>query len=396
MNNKRIIYLDNAATSWPKPEAVYNVLGEFLKTRGANPGRSGHRMAVATERAIDETRKLVADFIGAGDPDRIIFTLNCTDALNIAIQSILKSGDNVLTTVLEHNSVSRPLEMLKKKRNISVTKLLPLESGYIDPQEVKSKITKNTSLIVLTHASNVIGTVQPIKEIAEIARARGIPLLIDAAQTVGVIDINVEEDNITLLAFPAHKGLLGSPGVGCLYVSPSVEIEPLRHGGSGTNSALIEHPDEYPHHLEAGTPNTVGIAALGEGIKYLNQKRVDIETEIKLICRLIDGLRSIDDIKLHKCDYNRPIVPTVSVTVKNFSPDEVAAILDDDFGIACRAGLHCAPFTHKWLGTFSEGTVRFSIGPFNTDGDIDAVLSALKEITKNPPSLGEKGGLEEK
>ncbi len=355
-------------------------MGDFLKKNGGNPGRAGHKMAIAAERKVEECRKLVADFVGAGDPRRIIFTLNCTDAINIALNGVIKENSHIITSILEHNSVLRPLEELKKKRNITVTKVKPNNDGYITTVAIEEVLQKNTSLIVITHASNVIGTIQPIEEIALLAKKHDILLLVDAAQTVGVIPINVEKLNIPLLAFPGHKGLLGPTGMGCLYVAEAVEVEPLRYGGSGMDSSLIFHPKEYPYHLEAGTPNTAGIAGLLEGIKYLKENFREIKVREKMLTeRLFEGLKNIDGVTIYK--YHRLKVGTVSITLKNLTTDELGALLDEEFNIAVRSGLHCAPYTHKWLGTFPDGTVRFSIGPFNTEEEIDTAIEAVKDIS---------------
>jgi len=377
-----MIYLDNASTSFPKPDVVYEKMTSFLKTAGANPGRAGHRMAVAAERAINEVRNRIVKFIGGRDPERIIFTLNATDALNIAIKGALKSGDHVITSHLEHNSISRPLKRLEENGLISITRVAFDGDGFIDPEDIERAITPRTRLIALTHASNVIGTVQPIGEVGRIARERDLLFLVDAAQTAGAIPINVSEDFIDLLAAPGHKSLLGPPGTGFLYVGERADLRPFREGGTGGDSASRLQPEQLPFRLEGGTPNTAGIAALGEAIGFIERQGIEKirNHEIELIARLIDGLSENPCVTVFGSrDLTRHASP-VSFNVEGISPEEVGAILDESFDIATRTGLHCAPYTHEMLGTSPAGTVRVSPGPFNTQEDVDLLISAVNEI----------------
>lgn len=379
---KKIIYFDNAATSWPKPVSVYKKMDEFIRKWGANPGRAGHRMAVGAERIIEETRHQTAQFFAIKDYQRIIFTLNCTDSLNIGIKGLLKRGDHVITTYLEHNSVSRPLEGLVKKGIITVTRINHSEDGFIDLQELNKAFSPQTKLVVIVHGSNVIGSLQPIREIGKISKEKGAIFMVDAAQTAGVIPIDVEKDNIDLLAFPGHKALFGPPGTGGLYVAPRVDLEPWREGGSGVDSEAELQPKELPFKLEGGTINTVGIAGLGAGITFIQKEGIEKvrQHEMELTKYLLEKLSEMRKVIIYDSGDGEMRIGTVSFNVEGLSPAEVGAILDESFGIACRTGLHCAPSTHKKLGTFPEGTVRFSLGYFNTREEVDFAMNSLTKI----------------
>jgi len=379
----KIIYFDNAATSWPKPEPVYESLGSFLREKGANPGRSGHRMAQAAERAIDGTRNLVSSFLGVGSPERIIFTLNCTDALNIAIHGTVKKSSHVITTSLEHNSVTRVLNELRERKSVEITIIEPSEEGYIDPDNIRKSIRKNTSLIAINHGSNVTGALQDAGETALISRKKGIPFLLDAAQSAGAAPLDLGALGVSLCALPGHKGLLGPTGTGILYVSEDLEISSFRQGGTGTDSASPRHPDKYPFHLEAGTPNTSGIAALGEGIRYVADNFDSIiKREKELLGFLLEELGKTGGIRVYGPRSSEKRVGTISLNAEGWSPDDLGAVLDENFNIAVRTGLHCAPGAHRGLGTFPEGTVRVSCGPFNTEEEAEKLLSALREAVK--------------
>jgi len=379
---KKIIYFDNAATSWPKPVSVYRKMDEFIRKWGANPGRAGHRMAVGAERIIEETRYQTAQIFGIKDHRRIIFTLNCTDSLNIGIKGLLRKGDHVITTYLEHNSVSRPLEGLVKKGIITVTRANHTEEGFIDLQELNKAFTSKTRLVVVVHGSNVIGSLQPIREIGKISKEKGAIFMVDAAQTAGVIPIDVERDNIDLLAFPGHKGLFGPPGTGGLYVASRVDLEPWREGGSGVDSESEVQPEALPFKLEGGTINTVGVAGLGAGITFIEKEGIEKigQHEMELTKYLLEKLSNIRKVRIYGPQDGERRIATVSFNIEGFSPAEVGAILDESFGIACRTGLHCAPHTHRKLGTFPEGTVRFSMGYFNTKEEVDFAIDSLNEI----------------
>lgn len=377
-----MIYLDNAATTFPKPEIVYKAMDTFYRTLGANPGRSGHKMAVAAEKEIEDTRNVTARLFAIKDVNRFIFTFNATDAINMGIKGLLKPGDHAITTYLEHNAVSRALNGLEKRNIITVTKIKNSSDGLIEPDDIKNAITSKTRLIVMSHAPNVLGTIQPIREIGKIAQEKNVIFMVDAAQTAGVCEIDVTKDYIDMLAFTGHKGPLGPTGTGGLYVGNRVTLEPWREGGTGFEPASLSQPEELPYKLESGTPNTVGIAGLRAGIEYvLSRGTGTIRThEQKLTERLIRAFKGDQRFVLYgTTDISRK-VGILSMNIKGYKPTEVGAILDQSFDIAVRPGLHCAPFAHQQLGTFPDGTVRISPGCFNTDEDIDSLIKALDKI----------------
>lgn len=377
-----MIYLDNAATTFPKPEIVYKTMDTFYRTLGANPGRSGHKMAMLAEKEIEDTRNVIARLFGIKDPGRFIFTFNATDAINMGIKGLLKSGDHVITTYLEHNAVSRALYGLEKRKVITITKARNSVEGFIDPDDIKSAIKPNTKLIVISHAPNVLGTIQPIQEIGNIARENNVIFMVDAAQTTCVCEIDVNKSYVDMLAFTGHKGPLGPTGTGGLYVGERVNLEPWREGGTGFEPASLSQPEELPFKLESGTPNTVGIAGLRAGIEYVLSKGIsNIRThEQKLIKILINALEHDRRFILYgTADINKK-VGILSINIRGYKPLEVGAILDQSFNIAVRPGLHCAPFAHQMLGTFPDGTVRISTGLFNTEDDINQLIKALNKI----------------
>jgi len=377
-----MIYLDNAATSWPKPESVYKMMDEFLREKAGNPGRGSHSMAVAAQEVIEETRLLIVRLINAPEKERIIFTLNCTDALNLGLKGLLKPGDHVITSCMEHNSVARPLRKLEQQ-GVKITRLLPSpEKGFISPRDLQKAITKETKLVVVIHASNVNGVIQPIEEYGEIARKRGLILMVDAAQTAGNFPIDVQASNIDLLAFSGHKGLLGPPGTGVLYVGERVNLDSLREGGTGSYSELEEQPFTLPYRYESGTLNSVGISGLGAGVKYIFSEGLERIRgyEQYLTRRLIEGLSDIPGLTLYKAEDSSNQAPIISFNIEGNEPGEVGAILDQAFDIKVRTGLHCAPAAHKTLGTYPLGTIRLSPGYFNTVEDIDLTLEALEKI----------------
>lgn len=377
-----MIYLDNAATSFPKPESVYQALDRFARESLANPGRAGHKMALAAERCLDDGRHVLNQFFHGVSPDRFIFTLNCTDALNMAFKGVLHDGDHVVTSDLEHNSVSRPLRAMEKAGRITLTRLSADAGGTIDPDAVKKALTPKTKMVALTHASNVLGAVQPIGEIGRIVREAERLFLVDCAQTAGVIPIDVQAMNIDLLAFPGHKSLMGPTGTGALYVGRRAKVGAWREGGTGGDSSSETQPTEFPYFLEGGTPNVLGVAGLIAGIKWVEQQGPDKihAHEAALVERLWQRLDEIGGFEIfgHR-DHDRR-VGTISFRCEALPAPEIGGILDQAFDIAIRPGLHCAPYVHKAIGTFPDGAVRVSPGPFNTEADIDALAAALKEI----------------
>jgi cysteine desulfurase / selenocysteine lyase len=377
-----MIYLDNAATSFPKPEAVYQALDRFARQSLANPGRAGHKMAIEAERALDDTRHLMNQFFHGEGKERFVFTLNCTDALNMAFKGVLNEGDHVITTNLEHNSVSRPLRAMELAGRIGLTRVKADSGGTVDPDVIRQAITPRTRLVAMTHASNVLGTVQPIMEIGEMARGRDLLFLVDAAQTAGVLPIDVQLMRIDLLAFPGHKSLLGPTGTGALYVGPRARVGAWREGGTGGDSASETQPRELPYFLEGGTPNVLGVAGLAAGIKYVQERGLDKihAHEVGLCQRLWQKLEEIGCYEVfgHRNVSRR--VGTLSFRSAALPAAEIGGILDQAFQIAIRPGLHCAPYVHRAIGTFPDGTVRVSPGPFSTEEDVDQLAAALAEI----------------
>jgi cysteine desulfurase / selenocysteine lyase len=379
-----MIYLDNAATSFPKPEVVYQTLDRFARTSLANPGRAGHRMAVEAEQALDAARHSLNQFFRGEAPERWVFTHNCTDGLNLAIKGILSPGDHVITTDLEHNSISRPLEALRKAGVVSLSRIKS-EAGYVDPGEIKKAIVRETSLVAMTHASNVLGTVQPIEAIAAIVREAGALLLVDAAQTAGVVPIDLRAVPIDMLAFPGHKGLYGPTGTGALYVGPRTDgrIRSWREGGTGGDSTSPTQPAELPYLLEGGTPNVLGISGLAAGVAWVAENGAENlrQKEVALLERVVDWARNTEGWRLAGRWEPAAHVAALSLIVPEaISPQDVGAILDTSFDIAIRPGLHCAPYIHRALGTYPRGTIRLSPGAFNTSEDIQAFIDALRQI----------------
>jgi cysteine desulfurase family protein len=377
-----MIYLDNAATSYPKPEPVYLALDQFARTSLANPGRAGHKMALAAERSLDDARHLLNVLFNGEAPERFAFTLNCTDALNMAFKGVLQDGDHVVTTDLEHNSVSRPLRRMELDGHITLTRVKADGGGTIDPDDVRRAITPKTRLVALTHASNVLGTVQPVAEVGRIVRERGALFLVDAAQTAGVVPIDVRAMQIDLLAFPGHKSLMGPTGTGALYAGPRAEVRAWREGGTGGDSSSETQPRDLPYFLEGGTPNVLGVAGLAAGVEWVQEQGLDAtqKHEATLCERLWRRLDEIGGFEVFGHRDGTKRVGTLSFRSEALPAAELGGILDQAFEIAIRPGLHCAPYIHRALGTHPEGTVRVSPGPFNTAEDIDALARALAEI----------------
>ena len=382
---KDLIYLDNAATTYPKPKEVLDFMFNFYRDKGINPGRSSYDASWEVEDMVYETRQALMKFFNGGTvPDRLVFSYNASDSLNIAIQGILKNGDHAICTTLEHNSVLRPLYVLSQKKQIKVDYIPFGDQGYVDPDNFKAMITNKTRLVVVNHGSNVIGTVQPIREIGKICRERGVTFLVDAAQTAGMIPIDMEKDNIDIVAFTGHKSLFGPTGIGGMYVREGIELEPLRFGGTGVKSAVKTHLPEYPFRLECGTLNILGVAGLYEGQKFLS--RTGIETvhkhEMKLLKLLIKGLKDVPGVKLFYPDSVDQRCPVLSFLINGYSPGDVGTFLDVDYNIATRTGLQCAPLVHDSIGTAPKGTVRFSIGYYNSEKEIKIAIDAVKELSE--------------
>jgi len=379
-----MIYFDNAATTWPKPEAVYKAADYFMRELGANPGRSGHRMALAAGQIIVDARNLVAKLFNVPDPSLVIFTLNTTEALNLGIKGLLKPGDHVITSSLEHNSVVRPLETLRNK-GIELTKLTTSGSSGLLPEQVEEAIKENTKLIILTHASNVTGVINPIREIGKIARDRGVLFMVDSAQTAGVFPIDVQAMGIDLLAFAGHKGLLGPQGVGGLCISKDLQLTPLKEGGTGSNSESLLQPDKSPDRYESGTSNTPGLAGLAAGIQFISEIGLEQirEKERILTERLLSGLKLIPKVIVYGPPLGTERSSVISFNIEGVDPSEVSLVLDQSFEIATRSGLHCAPDAHRTIGTLPKGTVRLSLGYFNTVEEVDKCLEAVSTISEN-------------
>ncbi|MCS7021213.1 MAG: aminotransferase class V-fold PLP-dependent enzyme [Gemmataceae bacterium] len=380
-----MIYLDNAATSYPKPSSVYEAMDHFARHHLANPGRAGHKMALTAEHTLDNARHRLNRFFNGRSPERWIFTLNGTDALNIAIKGVLRDGDHVVTTNVEHNSVSRPLVALAEAGRITLTRVSADGVGWVDPAAIEAAMTSRTRLVVVTHASNVVGTIQPITEIGRLVRSRDALFLVDAAQTAGVVSIDVQAMCIDLLAFPGHKGLLGPTGTGALYVGPRAEaiIRPWREGGTGGDSSSPTQPRELPYYLEGGTPNVLGIAGLIAGLDFVESQGPERlrQHEIALCEKVRHTLSALPGFDVFGPADPAQRVGTLSFRHHSLPAGDLAAILDQSFDIAVRPGLHCAPYIHRHLGTYPEGTVRISPGPFTSENEIDRLLAALQEIT---------------
>lgn len=381
MKQARSVYLDNAATTYPKPEPVYEAVESFMRGVGGSAGRSGHRRAVETGRMVFRTRELVARLLGVGDPLRVAFTKNATEALNTAIWGLLERGDHVVTTSMEHNSVMRPLRAAGRLGvNTSVVRCAP--DGTLDPALVESELRAETALVVVNHVSNVTGTILPVADVAAITRARGIPLLVDAAQSAGRLPVRFDRDGIDLLAFAGHKELFGMQGTGGLCVREGLDVRPTCFGGTGSSSSLLEQPEDMPDRLESGTLNAVGLAGLGAGVEFIEAEGVDRvrARELGLLARLMAGLEEIPGIKTFGPRAIEDRVGIIPMTLTRTWPPDAAAILDSRYDIATRAGLHCSPLAHRTIGTAETGALRVSLSFMNTEQDVDYLLHALKEM----------------
>jgi cysteine desulfurase family protein len=379
----KTIYFDNAATSWPKPDAMIKAMADFNANVGANPGRSGHRLSIEAGRIIFNARERLASLLGADDPMSVVFTRNATEAVNTVIRGLLHAGDHVITSSMEHNSVMRPLRAMEKT-GVELSVIKCSEEGFLLPDNIIRAIKKNTKLIIMTHASNVTGTIMPVADIAKVARERGFIFCVDAAQSAGSIPINVIKDNIDILVFTGHKSLYGPQGTGGFYICKGLEktIEPLERGGTGSRSEFEEQPEFMPDKFESGTPNTIGIAGLGAGVLYVSTIGVEIirKKEMALTELFINGIRHLKGVKIYGALDPIKRTAVVSFTIDGISPSDISYRLDEGYGIMSRPGLHCAPAAHRTIGTFPEGTVRFSFGAFTTEEEIEIAVRAIEEI----------------
>jgi cysteine desulfurase family protein len=383
---ENLIYLDNAATAWPKPEKVYEFAHSFYRSTGVNPGRSGFDLAIEAGNIIEDLRQRLTGFFG-GDvdaPERLCYSYNATDALNLVIQGLLSKGDHVVTTNLEHNSVIRPVNHLVRDAGVEATFLPFNGQGFVEPDFVKDAIRPNTKLVVVNHGSNVLGTIQPIKEIGQVCKEHGILFATDTAQTAGVVPIDMHDMNIDVVTFTGHKSLMGFTGIGGVCVRKDVEIRQTRSGGTGVRSAYPFHLEEYPFRLEYGTPNMLGVASLWAGQDFIESEG-GVEKiharEMDLARRMVEGFRELDNVIIYGCEDMENHLSTVTVNIEGMEAGDVGIMLDVDFDIATRTGLHCAPLVHEQIGTMPiHGGVRFSIGAFNTASDVDAAIHAMAEI----------------
>jgi len=381
-----MIYFDNPATTWPKPPQVKEAMNRFMEEVGANPGRSGHFRSIDAARIVFETREALSVLFRVKDSSRIVFTLNATESINLALKGLLKPGDHVITSSMEHNSVMRPLRYLEKK-GVELTVAPCLDDGTLHAEEVERRIQSRTTMVVLNHASNVTGSLLPIEEVGLIARKYNLLFLVDAAQTAGAYPIDIEKGGIDLLAFTGHKSLYGPQGTGGLVIGERIkekEMVPLKQGGTGSRSEFEEQPDFLPDCFESGTPNGVGLAGLLAGVQFVLGRGVEKirRSEMALVNKLIRGLGNIPRVKLYGPELQEHRIATVSLTFSHLTPSDGTSRLEKEFGILCRPGLHCAPAAHHTLGTFPEGTIRFGLSAFNTEAEIETAIQAVSLISK--------------
>lgn len=376
------LYFDNAATSCPKPPEVRAAVLRYLDDVGASAGRGAYREAREAGAILDRCRAALARLLNGGRPEQVVFTLNCTDALNLGLKGCLRDGDHVVTTWMDHNSILRPLHHLEERGLVSVTRVRASPVGVVDPLRIREAITPKTRLVAMLHGSNVAGSLQPVAEVAEICRSRGVLLLVDAAQTLGTVPIDVRALGVDLLAFPCHKGLMGPTGTGGLWISERVDLRPLREGGTGSKSEDAVQPPFLPDRYEAGSHNLLGIAGLLGALEFIGRMGIESIAAHKrmLIARFLEGFAAIPGIVLHGPRDPARKVAVFSISVPGADPLAFGRRLDDEAGVKVRSGLHCAPFAHRTLGTWPGGTVRFSPGFFTTAGDVDAALDAVRRL----------------
>jgi len=378
-----MIYFNNAATSFPKPESVYQAVDDFFRNQGMNPGRSGSAGKIDAGRMIFEAREKTAEFFSIDNSANLVFNSGTTEALNTVIKGVLKKGDHVITSKIEHNSVIRPLERLKAEKDIEVDYIdFDQKSAEVDYQALENAVRENTKLIIVSHASNVLGTVNDLERIGNFAAAEDIFFLVDAAQTAGLIPIDVERMKIDFLAVPGHKSLFGPPGVGALYVRDQKALLPLKEGGTGSNSLSIAQPKIMPDYLEAGTLNTSGIIGLKAGIEFIESKGINNihQKEMSLLKKIIDGLTAIPGIKVYGRKDVEQKTAVTAFNLEGISSNQLAFKLQHNYDIQLRGGLHCAPLLHKFLGTDQQGMLRVSPGYFNTEAEVNKFLNTLEDI----------------
>jgi len=380
----KMIYLDNSATTFPKPDAVYDFMNSFYRRHGVSPGRSGFDAALEAEEIVMNTRSLLTELFNArGDANRLTFSYNASDSLNMIIQGLVYKGDHVVTTALEHNSVLRPLHHLQMDGMIDVTHVMFDAQGYIHPDDIRKAIRKNTRMVLVNHCSNVIGTIQPVAEIGRVCREAGVLFIVDSTQSAGTVPVDMTAMAIDVVVFTGHKCLLGPTGIGGSYVMENVAVKGTRFGGTGVRSAQLTHLEEYPYRLECGTLNLVGVAGLNAGVKWLLENGMERlhAREMKLWEKLRNGIQGIENVITYCAESAENHNPILSFNVKTFEAGDVGTMLDVDHNIASRTGLQCAPMVHRGLGTDKiHGTVRLSIGPFNTEEHMDRAIEGVKEI----------------
>jgi cysteine desulfurase family protein len=381
------VYLDHASTSFPKPDVLWHAARDYLNDIGVSPGRGGYRAARQADRLLEQARSNVATLLGTADPSRIIFTANATHALNIAITGSLDAGDHVVTTSQEHNSVLRPLHALAAAGTVTYTVVDTTRDGVLDPAAVRAAMRPNTTLVVANHASNVTGAVAPVEQMRAIAHEFGATFLLDASQTLGVLDVDVEAIGADLVAFTGHKSLRGPSGTGGLYLRHPARVRPLLRGGTGVASQALTQPAAMPAKFESGTPNYLGIAGLSAAVELILRAGTATTRQRLLALRsaCVDQLDRINGVTVYDVHPDLPRVPVIALNVDHLYPSELSAVLDEQFGVMTRAGLHCAPLVHRTLGTAPHGTVRISLGTTSTAEDVEALVLAVQHIADRVP-----------
>ncbi|MEA1960652.1 MAG: aminotransferase class V-fold PLP-dependent enzyme [Bacillota bacterium] len=375
------VYMDNAATSFPKPECVYDAMDHFNRYMGGNPGRGSNQETLQAGSLLMETRDLLSRLFNIEDASQIAFTSNITESLNLGLKGLLQTGDHVITTSMEHNAVARPLYVMNKK-GIEWTTVPCFQDGSLDPEEIRKAIQPNTKLICALHASNLTGTIMPIREIGRIAHDHDIPFMLDSAQTAGVLPIDVQQDRIDILCFTGHKGLLGPQGTGGIYINPDLEISTVKEGGTGSFSEYLEHPGFMPDHLEAGTLNTPGIVGLSAGVKFILDQGNDaiLKHERMVTQRLLNGLTTIKGVHIYGPQDANKQTAVAAINLEGMDCGDVSMQLDYEYGIVTRSGLHCTPLAHRTIRTLELGACRLSPGFLTKPEQIDYVIQAVDAI----------------